>query len=78
MRRNRVPWAIAVVFKGQAYIQSDSAFPSALEESRVLFSKQKQNLGDRITNLTPLKYSPGANKVDSSVKPQRAELKSRG
>lgn len=59
-------------FKDEAYTQNEPTFPSDLEESRVLFSGENQNLGDRITNLISAKDSPGENKADCSVEPQRA------
>lgn len=67
-----------MAFKGQAYTQSDSAFPSILKGSRVLFSEEKQNLWDRFSSLISLKDSTGENKADCPVKPQKVELKSLG
>lgn len=62
-------------FKGSAYTQSEPVSPLALEKSRVLFSGEKQNLGNRNTNLISLVDSPGGNKADYSVKPKRVELR---
>lgn len=62
-------------FKGSAYTQSEPVSPSAQEKSRVLFSGEKQNLGDRNTNFISLVDSPGENKADYSVKPKKVEVR---